>query len=202
MTFGFDRDIDARVVTSTVSIKEWGTGGVDESKEKENLNDYPQILNYADIDFTGKFKMNGHTPIYIDELTEDSEESLAEKEDSSADGDGVTGDNTDDTTNSGDSTEDTSGESSTDDPEFDVVKLDLGNMSYTVDADFTASYSVDAKKLTRKVKEFSVIPDEDCLAQAMVILWEKKIGAQLTKLITNSRLHMNGFADEVVEITV
>ncbi len=172
MTIGFDRDISNRIVTSVVSIKEFGTGSVSESAERENLDDYPQVLKYGDIDFTGKFTMDteNHIPVLVEENAEASGEEGSEE-----------------------TTEETSA---------DTITLDLGDSEFTINADFTASYSVDAKTLTRKLQSMTVIPDEDCLAMAMVMLWEKKVGDKIKTLIEASRVHMNGFADEVVEITI
>lgn len=161
MVIGFERDITDRIVSSTATIKEFGSDTIQPSKEKENLEDYPPILNYADINFTGKFKMDEeeHIPVLLEE-------------------------------------------NATLEGTLDTVTLDLGEKTVKIDADFTDTYSVDAKSLTRQIKNMTVIPDEDCLAQAMVMLWEAKIGAQIKTLVENSRKHMNGFADAVIEITI
>lgn len=191
MVIGFDRDISNRIVSSVVSIKEFGTGSIPASKEKENLDDYPQVLKYADIDFTAKVAMGeNHMPVIVEENETPEETSGEATETTGNNGEGG-GDN--------DATE---ADSSATEATYDTITLDLANESYTINEDFSISYAVDAKTLTRKVKAMNVIPDEDCLAMAMVLVWEKKIADQIEKLVAKSRVHMNGFADTIVEVTI
>lgn len=58
-----ERSIENDVYSVTIKPTEWGTATVTAEEELEMLKDTPQVLRYADIDFTEKFKVVDNLPV-------------------------------------------------------------------------------------------------------------------------------------------
>lgn len=58
-----ERSIENDVYSVKIKPTEWGTATVTAEEELEMLKDTPQVLRYADIDFTEKFKVVDNLPV-------------------------------------------------------------------------------------------------------------------------------------------
>lgn len=56
------RSIENDTYTTVIKPSEWGTASVTAESELEMLTDTPQLLRYADIDFTDKFVISNGIP--------------------------------------------------------------------------------------------------------------------------------------------
>lgn len=66
------RSIDNDIYKTIIKPLEWGTSLVTAEKELAMLEDTPQVLRYADIDFKDKFKISEGLPVITsDEISED-----------------------------------------------------------------------------------------------------------------------------------
>lgn len=62
------RSIKGNVFSTLLAPSEWGTSTVVAADELAMLEDFPQVLKYSDIDFSGKFIVTNGNPI----MSEDS----------------------------------------------------------------------------------------------------------------------------------
>ena len=170
MELNFKRVIEDSLVSTTITIGEFGSGedNLSAKAEEECLKNWKIVLNYEDLIFDRYITINEN---HVPEIVEISEPVI----------DPENPDTTEPVTVDG-----------------DRVQFAVGDEPVTIDKDMEIYFAVDARNL-RMRDSYTHIRDSKDLAMSMVLIFEQTVKEYIENEMKENIKHYNGFEKEFTE---
>lgn len=170
MELNFKREIENSIVSTTITIKEFGSGenGLSSNAEEECLRNWRIELNYENMLFDGFVTIDeNHLPSLVSiPEQEDNPEQTEQTEPIKPDGDRI---------------------------QFSVI-----DDAVIVDKDMEIIFKVDANELRLK-DSYTHLQDTKDYAMAMILVFEDTVKRYISEKMKENIVHYNGFEKEFSE---